>query len=73
MICEGNDFNGEIKEIVEYDGGYLVRIVDGYSYYFGPELDSCMFVDGWETIADNCYGTSGWWKPDEEQRKEYGD
>ena len=73
MICEGNDFNGEIKEIVEYDGGYLVRIVDGYSYYFGPELDSCMFVDGWETTADNCYGTSGWWKPNEEQRKEYGD
>ena len=26
MVCEGNDFNGEIYEIVEYNDGYLVRL-----------------------------------------------
>ena len=73
MLCEGNNFDGEISDIVEYHEGYLVRIVGGYSYYFGKELDSCIFVDGWETTENNTYGTSGYWKPNEEQREEYGD
>ena len=73
MICEGNDFNGEIHEIVEYNEGYLVRLVDGYSYYFGKDLDSCILVEGWDITENNTSGASGWWKPNEEQRKQYGD
>ena len=73
MVCEGNNFNGEIEDIVEYEEGYLVRISGGYSYYFGKSLDSCIFIDGWESTGDNSYGTSGWWKPNEEQRAQFGD
>ena len=73
MLCEGNNFDGEIHEIVEYHEGYLVRIVGGYSYYFGKEIGSCIYVDGWETTENNTYGTSGYWKPNEEEREQYGD
>ena len=73
MVCEGNNFNGEIKEIIEYHEGYLVRIDGGYSYYFGKSLDSCSFVDGWETTENNTSGASGWWKPTDEQRKQFGE
>ena len=73
VYCENNNFNGEIEDIAEYHNGYIVRIAGGYSYYFGQDLNSCIYVDGWEVTEDNTYGTSGFWKPSEEQRKNFGD
>lgn len=73
MYCEDNNFNGEIEDIAEYHDGYIVRITGGYSYYFGQDLNSCIYVDGWEVTENNTYGTSGFWKPSEEQRENFGD